>query len=121
MEFGEWWTRGTKVRFLGKNGYKYQLEEAKKLMDIGAILDVESSETFSSSSIVSFKQFPGKKFNTVMFEVVMIPSDEQKIREIAYSLWEKEGRPEGMAERHWNDAKALYFHPLIGAKGLVNV
>ena len=26
---------------------------------------------------------------------------EERIRAIAYSLWEEEGRPEGCAEQHW--------------------
>ena len=32
---------------------------------------------------------------------------EQRLREIAYSLWEEEGYPEGQAERHWQVAVAL--------------
>ena len=26
---------------------------------------------------------------------------EQKVRERAYAIWEREGRPDGAAERHW--------------------
>ena len=33
---------------------------------------------------------------------------EQRIREIAYSLWEEEGRPEGAADRHWFSAEARF-------------
>jgi hypothetical protein len=33
---------------------------------------------------------------------------EQRIREIAYRLWEEEGRPEGGAERHWFAAEAVF-------------
>jgi hypothetical protein len=32
---------------------------------------------------------------------------EIRIREVAYFLWEQEGRPEGQAERHWDLASAL--------------
>ena len=32
--------------------------------------------------------------------------DEQRIRELAHSIWEQEGRPEGQAERHWRMAEA---------------
>ena len=36
------------------------------------------------------------------------PGDrEQRIREIAYSLWEQEGYPEDQAERHWLAAVAI--------------
>ena len=32
---------------------------------------------------------------------------EERIRAIAYSLWEEEGRPDGNAETHWLKACAL--------------
>jgi hypothetical protein len=32
---------------------------------------------------------------------------DQRIREIAYDLWEQEGCPEGQAERHWSAAVAV--------------
>jgi hypothetical protein len=32
---------------------------------------------------------------------------EQRIRDIAYFLWEEEGRPEGRALEHWAAAEAL--------------
>ncbi len=32
---------------------------------------------------------------------------ESRIREIAYFIWEEEGRPEGQAERHWQSARAI--------------
>jgi hypothetical protein len=31
----------------------------------------------------------------------------QRIREIAYRLWEEEGRPRGRADEHWRQAAAL--------------
>lgn len=31
-------------------------------------------------------------------------NDEQRIREKAYELWEKEGRPEGKDTEHWRQA-----------------
>lgn len=30
---------------------------------------------------------------------------EQRIRELAYAIWEQEGRPEGRSERHWETAE----------------
>lgn len=33
---------------------------------------------------------------------------EQRVREIAYLLWEKAGSPHGESERHWAEAEALY-------------
>jgi hypothetical protein len=32
------------------------------------------------------------------------PDAEQEIREIAYFIWEREGRPEGSAQDHWERA-----------------
>jgi hypothetical protein len=32
---------------------------------------------------------------------------EKRIAELAFSLWEREGCPEGQAERHWHIAKDL--------------
>ena len=32
---------------------------------------------------------------------------ESQIREVAYFLWEQEGRPDGQAERHWDLARSL--------------
>lgn len=33
--------------------------------------------------------------------------NEKELRELAYNIWEAEGRPTGQAERHWNMALAL--------------
>jgi len=33
--------------------------------------------------------------------------DEVRVREAAYLLWEKEGRPTDQAERHWLQAVSL--------------
>ena len=32
---------------------------------------------------------------------------EQQIRELAYDIWQSEGRPEGQEERHWEMARKL--------------
>lgn len=31
-------------------------------------------------------------------------TDEERIRQLAYSIWEAEGRPEGQQQRHWDRA-----------------
>jgi hypothetical protein len=33
--------------------------------------------------------------------------DPQAVRELAHSLWEQRGKPEGEAERHWFEAERL--------------
>jgi len=32
---------------------------------------------------------------------------EQIVRDAAYAIWEKEGKPEGRAEAHWRQAEEL--------------
>ncbi|MCJ1887126.1 DUF2934 domain-containing protein [Pseudomonas sp. LA21] len=32
---------------------------------------------------------------------------EKRVRELAYQIWEAEGRPEGQHERHWRMARSL--------------
>ncbi len=32
-------------------------------------------------------------------------TDEKRIREFAYQIWESEGRPDGHEERHWEMAR----------------
>lgn len=59
--------RGRKVMFLAKNGYDSELEHAKKLFKYGDTLTVKEIYVGSWSSDVEFEEYPGKKFNTVMF------------------------------------------------------
>lgn len=34
-------------------------------------------------------------------------TDDKRIREFAYQIWESEGRPEGQESRHWDMARKL--------------
>ncbi|AJO78417.1 DUF2934 domain-containing protein [Pseudomonas sp. MRSN 12121] len=34
-------------------------------------------------------------------------TDDKRIREFAYQIWESEGRPEGQEHRHWEMARKL--------------
>jgi hypothetical protein len=36
---------------------------------------------------------------------VSMPGREQQTRELARAIWEREGRPEGQAQRHWQIAE----------------
>jgi hypothetical protein len=40
-------------------------------------------------------------------------TDEKRVREFAYQIWESEGRPEGQEARHWEMARKL-----VEAEGL---
>jgi hypothetical protein len=39
---------------------------------------------------------------------------EQRIREIAYSLWAAEGYPKGHKERHWRMAEQMFMEETAG-------
>ncbi|MGL6243327.1 DUF2934 domain-containing protein [Pseudomonas sp.] len=34
-------------------------------------------------------------------------TDDKRVREFAYQIWESEGKPEGQEERHWEMARKL--------------
>ncbi len=34
-------------------------------------------------------------------------SDEERIRQLAYQIWESEGRPDGQTDKHWTMARKL--------------
>ena len=66
--YGPVWPVGQKLRFLNKNGYDRQREEAAELMKEGEIVTVKKSQMFRSTSRVFLEEYPDKEFNTVMFE-----------------------------------------------------
>jgi hypothetical protein len=41
---------------------------------------------------------------------VLDPDLERSIRERAYFIWEKAGRPDGCALEHWATAARIHFH-----------
>lgn len=65
---------GRKVYFFNDNGYDSELETARKYFIEGQILTIKEIYVGRSSSEVEFIEFPGKRFNTVMF---MDLKDEQ--------------------------------------------
>ena len=42
-----------------------------------------------------------------MHNALHVDHKEQRIRETAYHLWERDGRPAGQAERHWEMARRM--------------
>ena len=42
---------------------------------------------------------------------------EQAIRELAYAIWESNGRPDGCAEAHWHQAEARIDADAAQTKG----
>ena len=60
--------KGAKVYFLGKNGYDSQLKLAMEIFEVSQELTVNRIDVGGWSSSVEFQEYPGKWFNTVMFE-----------------------------------------------------
>lgn len=58
---------GTKVKFLGRNGYDFQLKDACKIFETGQILTVRDINVSEFSSTVVFEEYPERSFNVVMF------------------------------------------------------
>lgn len=61
---------GTKVRYLDENGYDGDREYARKFMQKDQTFTVEYVNVGNWSSLVAFRELPGKEFNTAMFEEV---------------------------------------------------
>lgn len=62
---------GRRVRFLNDNGRNHEREEANKILFEGGVYIVQEIFVYRSCSEVVLKQFPDKRFNTVMFEDVV--------------------------------------------------
>lgn len=97
--YGEVWPKGTKIRFLNKNGHNFQREEAAKLFDVDKSYTLKASDVYSSSSTLEFEEVPGI-FNSVMFVVA-----EETVRELAYLKWERAGYPDGDGSQFWFEAE----------------
>ena len=54
--------------------------------------------------------------NTAMMNI-----DEHRIRETAYHLWEKDGRPIGQDHRHWEMAKRIAAQSILSNQSLATV
>lgn len=59
---------GLKVIYLGKGGYDCDREHANKFLKVGQEYTVVSREVHSWSSTFTLAEFPGEKFNNVMFD-----------------------------------------------------
>lgn len=71
----EFATTGDKVRFLNKHGHEYQPQAARDAGLVeGGIYTVRAEDIGRSSSTYELEEFPGRHFNTVMFEFVEDPS-----------------------------------------------
>lgn len=58
---------GSKLIYLGKNGEDYEREKANLFLKKGETYTVDRIDLHRSFSLVYLKEFPGMRFNTVMF------------------------------------------------------
>ena len=66
----EWPKPGDKMRFMNRNGYDHQLEEARKVFTTDQILTVKSCNVGRSDHRISFEEYPERSWNGVMFEFI---------------------------------------------------
>lgn len=59
--------QGRRVVFLAEHGYDIEREIARKYLSKGQVLTVKEIYVGRSISDVELEEYPGKKFNTVMF------------------------------------------------------
>jgi len=69
----KWPEKGTRLRFLGKNGYDFQLQEALRVLNVGAVYTCTDCRVGDWEHSVALENVPGR-FNGVMFEVVAAPA-----------------------------------------------
>lgn len=62
--------RGTKIVFIGENGYDHDKASAKEILKVGQEYTVQSIDVRSCISYVILEEFQNKTFNTVMFDEV---------------------------------------------------
>jgi len=61
---------GTKIKYLGFNGYKSDIEHANKYLKKDAIYTVLKTHVKAFYTNVILKEFPDQYFNSVIFEEV---------------------------------------------------
>lgn len=69
FDLSRWPKNGTKVKFLARNGYEYQLEQAQKVFNTSDTYVIKDCVVGMSSSTYEFESVPGT-WNTVMFETI---------------------------------------------------
>ena len=63
---------GTKVVYLGENGYDSQRETANKILKVGQAYIVKNIDVGDSYSYVALEEVPNQTFNTVMFDNIRL-------------------------------------------------
>lgn len=60
--------KGTKVVYTGQGGYDSDKEHAKKYLTEGSLYTIHSTDVGSWHTWIQLEEFPGKTFNSVMFD-----------------------------------------------------
>jgi hypothetical protein len=60
--------QGGRIRYIGVNGHDYDIVYANKFLEKGCTYTVDYVDINDWVSYVFLKEFPGKAFNTVMFD-----------------------------------------------------
>jgi len=63
---------GTKVVFTGTGGFENEREYANKMFKVGQTYTVRNIDVRSWVSYVEFEEFPGGRFNSVMFDHIRL-------------------------------------------------
>ena len=105
---------GTKVKYTGEGGYDNDRHIAASHMEIGTIVTVKKIDVGNFMSYVEFEEFPGIRFNTVMFENILQPNwidysqDIEELTKKAFNEYEAE------AEKLWEsltyEQKLMVFY-----------
>ena len=67
-----------------------------------------SNALVASSVLVGLALLGRNVFSKQRIEAATSIEDNYYISELAYQIWESEGRPEGESERHWEMAVKLF-------------
>lgn len=67
MSDTRWPAKGDKMKFMGQNGYEFELREALNKFEVGKEYEVESCNVQSWSHSIKFDSMEGW-YNGVMFE-----------------------------------------------------
>ena len=71
---------GDKIRFLNRKGHDWQLKEASELLKEGEVYTVDHADVHGWSTDVYLQEFPGRSFNSVMFEDADKPGSDLEER-----------------------------------------
>jgi len=86
----------------------HQLRECGEIIALlERVTHISGDETEKGKSI-KYRIFLDYKTKLTNFLENFMTIDDYRIRELAHQIWDKEGRPDGEATRHWEMAEKIY-------------